>query len=199
MFICIDVVAIAGDCFLELVSPLGPIEKSAGGRYWQRFSDGGYMVRWPCYFRWSPHRARGKDRQVLMQVNDLSRCEAVWLEQGVRPIYGLHREPGNGTHPYPGGRRQPGTGAIPATDGITATHFHPKDMGCIFSADQSVPKEEWLWAGASWRKVAIRSEHGIPSRRYSQLHGQESDFTLSLLLARRVPSAVPRSAVASQE
>lgn len=129
-----------GDCFLEVVAPLPekhePLNQTAGGRYISRFGDGGYMV--------------------LMQVPSLAMCEGVLVkDRNLKIIHGGGRSVGEGQHPYPDRRHTP-LDPVPE-EGITGTHLHPKDMGCIIEVTECNPKEEWLWAGANWRSA---SPHG---------------------------------------
>ena len=127
-----------GDCFIEVVAPLpeksDPLNQTAGGRYINRFGDGGYMV--------------------LMQVPDLLKCEETLVsEYDFKPIHIGGRTFGNFKHPYPRTpQRTPGKDPVPNNAAISGTHFHPKDMGCIIEVTEQHPSEEWLWAGANWIK-----------------------------------------------
>lgn len=51
--------------------------------------------------------------------------------------------------------RIPGAQSPATAPGISGTHIHPKDTGCILSCDQMVPEEEWLWAGNEWRSTLL--------------------------------------------
>ena len=46
--------------------------------------------------------------------------------------------------------RKHGAGDPATVPGISGTHFHPADVGCILSCDEMKPPSEWLWAGNQW-------------------------------------------------
>tara|TARA_B100000795_G_scaffold253006_1_gene222933 strand:- start:426 stop:1220 length:795 start_codon:yes stop_codon:yes gene_type:complete len=114
-----------GDTFLEIVSPLPNVdpETTAGGRYLSKFGEGGYMV--------------------LMQVDDLHE-----VEKNLSTLQTIHS--GGKSREYVSRKHSPHQ-KVPL-EGITGTHYHPRDMGCIIEATESSPKHEWLWAGNEWYK-----------------------------------------------
>ena len=114
-----------GDCFLEIVSPLpgiNPLE-TAGGRYLHKYGNSGYMV--------------------LMQVDNLHLVETKMSQLQLQSVHagGRARDMSNRTHQV---------GQSVPRSGITGTHYHPRDMGCIIEVTESTPKHEWLWAGNEW-------------------------------------------------
>ncbi len=155
-----------GDCFLEVVAPLpppplpptttttpgtGPAEEdnttadSAGGRYLARFGDGGYML--------------------LVQVPSLAACEARMVtDMGLTPIFasGRARDGRDREH-------TPVAAAPPDEGGITGTHFHPRDMGCIVEVTESSPPNEWMWAGRAWLQKGRGGGSGGESPPHSAL------------------------------
>ena len=76
---------------------------------------------------------------VLMQVDSLSSSEEVLCGQyNMRPIHA------GGKDENLEGRRHSVGHKVPQT-GITGTHFHPRDMGCIIEITEQHPAEDWLW------------------------------------------------------
>ena len=114
-----------GDCFLEVVAPLPTINPvtTSGGRYTSKYGEGGYMV--------------------LVQVDNLTT-----VESSMSHLTSIHSGGRDGTtnqdRPHVPG--QP----LPTRPGITGTHYHPRDMGCIVEATSMLPAHEWLWAGKKW-------------------------------------------------
>ena len=112
-----------GDTFLEVVAPLPHIDplSTAGGRYVSKYGNGGYML--------------------LMQVDDLHA-----VETKLKDYKTIHS---GGKSRALRGRSHTPLSPIPLT-GITGTHYHPRDMGCLIEATESSPTKEWLWAGNEW-------------------------------------------------
>lgn len=40
--------------------------------------------------------------------------------------------------------------------GLSGVHWHPKDVGLIVETAQSIPPEEWLYAGTAWLREPRR-------------------------------------------
>ena len=69
---------------------------------------------------------------VILQTNDLGALRAHADETGIRRVW-------NTDH-----------------DQISATHFHPADIGgAILSVDTPVPPESWLWGGPDWEQRSV--------------------------------------------
>jgi hypothetical protein len=112
-----------GDTFVELVAPVQG--NTTAGRYLDKFGPGGYMI--------------------LLQVPDLPKLEGVMNGMGLKLIYAGDRTMAMEDVPRKAGAQDKAT-----APGISGTHIHPRDAGCILSCDQQVPEEEWLWAGNEW-------------------------------------------------
>jgi hypothetical protein len=65
---------------------------------------------------------------VIVQVDDLAATRTRAEELGIRTVWKID------------------------LDDIAASHFHPKDLGAITSADQPVDPASWRWGGPSWEQ-----------------------------------------------
>lgn len=85
------------------------------------------------------------------QVADVVGIENNAAAHNIRIVFGGDRAP---TMQDIG--RAPGTAQPATVPGVSGTHFHPRDVGCFVSCDQSVPSREWLWAGPTWHRDPCR-------------------------------------------
>jgi len=126
--------------FLEIVAPLDEtnLSSSAGGRYLERFGEGGYMV----IVQLSPEKmlqARTRARELRLRI----------VHEGSRQQSDLESFPL--TVDGPGFK----------TDGIAGFHLHPKDVGAITEIATQRPSYMWAWAGNSWTEPEERMKIGL--------------------------------------